>query len=272
MKITAKTTKMELVNVLGANASLVKTADKELFDRLSYASKMFKKDESKVTKKDLADLVRATIKSLGDKFIEPALAEEKVEEPKTAEPTAENSIKKLGKGLGKKQKSMEESTEEVVESETTEEPVKETKASKPSKSSKPKTEKKESKEEKSEKDLFPETLKVEGGTEYTLAHDITSMDDLYDALEKDEDIVFAFYYNKKMLKQAPYFYNMLGQPKSFDNDLDLATTLYVSEQRKIAYHISMYTEGCYSTIPEDFEEVEGVRYAGTMIYQIYRAV
>ena len=76
MKITAKTTKQELANVLGANSSLVKKSDKELFDRLNYASKMFKKDETKVTKKDLADLVRATIKSLGDKFIEPVAYEQ----------------------------------------------------------------------------------------------------------------------------------------------------------------------------------------------------
>ena len=107
MKITAKTTKQELANVLGANASLVKTTDKGLFDRLSYASKMFKKDETKVTKKDLADLVRATVKALGDKFVEPVLAEE----PK-AEPKAENSTKVLKSNSSTKKKAVSSTPKE----------------------------------------------------------------------------------------------------------------------------------------------------------------
>ena len=287
MKITAKTTKMELANVLGANASLVKTADKELFDRLAYASKMFKKDETKVTKKDLADLVRATIKSLGDKFIEPALAEEKVEEPKTAEKTeevkkAENSIKKLGKS--KSAPKTEEKTEEV-ESEPSE-VAKETAKEEPKKSapkkdtkkgdSKKKLTKKE--EAKNEAELlaemeFPKELEVDG-VKYELASDIKSMEDLYNAVNEEDApaIVFAFHWTKAQIKVFNYFGGQLPTPKSFPNDLDLATCIWASDSHIVAYAISMYTEANYCVLPEDFEEEDGVRYCQGIDYQLYREV
>ena len=281
MKITAKTTKEQLKHFLGANVRAVKEQSKELYDRIAYADKMSQKDDSKVQRKDLVDLAKEVIALLGSAVVEPVLAEEPTVET-TVEPVAENSVKKLAKGVSKKQKSMEyssnvdsetaEATAEVTEvptAEPTEEKA-DKKTAKKSVGSKKAT-KKEDTSSKEKDYSFPETFEVEG-TKYTLAPDITSMEDLYKAVENDEDIVLAFLYTKKMLKEAPYFYNMLGTPKSFPHDLDLADTIYVSEEFKIAYLISKYTEGCYSVIPEDFEEVDGVRYAGTMIYQIYRAV
>lgn len=279
MKITAKTTKQELKDFLGANVKAVKEKDEKLFDSIAYADKMAKTDDSKVTRKDLVDLVKAVQKLLGDACVEPTETTTEAT-AETVEVEAENSVKKAGKGLSKKQKSMEEPK---VSSEKTEE-ANEEPAEKAEKVDKKKSAKKSlGKKEKSkdgatdskdgtvQKDAFPETIKF-GDTQYELAHDIQSMEDLYNALENDEEIVFAFYWSKIMLKKYPYFYDMLGKPKSFENDLDLATTIYVSEERKIAYHISMYTEGCYNTLPEDFEEVEGVRYAGAVEFQIYRAV
>ena len=271
MKITAKTTKEQLVQFIGMNAKEVQKQDKDLFSRLAYADKMMKADEKKVTKKDLVDLAREVMKSLGDKIVEPALAQE-------TPVKAENSTKKLSKGISKKQETKE--VPESVESEKTAEEPAETEEKVDKKSAKKSLGKKKAKKDDAttpedgivQSDVFPETLKV-GDTEYKLAHDIQSMDDLYNELEKDEaEIVFAFYWTKAHLKKYPYFYNMLGKPKSFEHDLDLATTIYVSEEKKIAYHISMYTEGCYNTLPEDFEEVDGIRYAGAVEFQIYRAV
>ena len=116
MKITTKTTKEQLKSFLGANAKAVKTADKDLFDQIAYADKMAKKDDSKVTRKDLVDLVKSVIALLGDKCVEPALAQEKA----PATPQAENSVKKLAKGVSKKQETKEEtSSEESGESEKT---------------------------------------------------------------------------------------------------------------------------------------------------------
>ena len=282
MKITTKTTKEQLKSFLGANAKAVKTADKDLFDQIAYADKMAKKDDSKVTRKDLVDLVKSVIALLGDKCVEPALAQEKA----LATPQAENSVKKLAKGVSKKQETKEEtSSEESGESEKTAEETQgaeEKKAPKKSLSGKKKpATKKEGVTDlepttSSDKavqlaKMFPKTIEV-GDAKYELAEDIKTLEDLYEALNKDEEIVFAYYWTKRHLKQFDYFMGWLGQPKSFDNDLDLATAIYVSDEKKVSYQVSMYTEAVYTILPTDFEEVDGVRVAGGIEFQIYRAV
>lgn len=282
MKITTKTTKEQLKSFLGANAKAVKTADKDLFDQIAYADKMAKKDDSKVTRKDLVDLVKSVIALLGDKCVEPALAQEKA----PATPQAENSVKKLAKGVSKKQETKEDtSSEESGESEKTAEETQgaeEKKAPKKSLSGKKKpATKKEGVTDlepttSSDKavqlaKMFPKTIEV-GDSKYELAEDIKTLDDLYEALNKDEEIVFAYYWTKRHLKQFDYFMGWLGQPKSFDNDLDLATAIYVSDEKKVSYQVSMYTEAVYTILPTDFEEVDGVRVAGGIEFQIYRAV
>ena len=283
MKITTKTTKEQLKSFLGANAKAVKTADKDLFDQIAYADKMAKKDDSKVTRKDLVDLVKSVITLLGDKCVEPALAQEKA----PATPQAENSVKKLAKGVSKKQETKEEtSSEESGESEKTAEETQgaDEKKEAPKKSlggkKKPATKKEGvtvlNTDADSEKAVqlakaFPKTLEV-GDSKYELAEDIKTLDDLYEALNKDEEIVFAYYWTKRHLKQFSYFGGWLGQPKSFDNDLDLATAIYVSDEKKVSYQVSMYTEAIYTILPTDFEETDGVRIAGGIEYQIYRAV
>ena len=282
MKITTKTTKEQLKSFLGANAKAVKTADKDLFDQIAYADKMAKKDDSKVTRKDLVDLVKSVIALLGDKCVEPALAQEKA----PATPQAENSVKKLAKGVSKKQETKEEtSSEESGESEKTAEDTQgaeEKKAPKKSLSGKKKpATKKEGVTDlepttSSDKavqlaKMFPKTIEV-GDAKYELAEDIKTLEDLYEALNKDEEIVFAYYWTKRHLKQFDYFMGWLGQPKSFDNDLDLATAIYVSDEKKVSYQVSMYTEAVYTILPTDFEEVDGVRVAGGIEFQIYRAV
>lgn len=288
MKITTKTTKEQLKNFLGANVKAVKAQDKDLFDRIAYSDKMAKKDDSKVQRKDLVDLAKEVIALLGSAVVEPALAQEAPLAP--IEPQAENSVKKLAKGVSKKQKSMEESSEESGESEETAEETQEA----PAKEEKVDTKKSAKKSlggkktapkkdgvtalEGSENQktvqmakAFPKTLTV-GDTTYELAEDIKTLDDLYEALNKDEEIVFAYYWTKRHLKQFPYFGGWLGQPKSFDNDLDLATAIYVSDEKKVSYQVSMYTEAVYTILPTDFDIEDGVRVAGGIEYQIYRAV
>ena len=270
MKITAKTTKQELKDFLGANAKAINKKDKNLFERLAYADAMLKKDEKQVTRRDLAELAKEVIRVLGDKVVTPALAEEPTElQPitpvETHEPKAENSVKKAGKGVAKVQKTMEEAKE----------------AEKPAKKSLGK--KKEPKDGVTVLDgtdakkavqlakAFPPSLTV-GESNYELAEDINSMEDLYNALENDEEIVFAYYWTQRHLKQFDYFAGWLGQPKFFDQDLDLATTMYVSDEGKVSYQVSMYTEAVYTILPKDFEVTDGVRFASGIEFQIYRAV
>ena len=276
MKITSKTTKKELAEILGANAKIVKAQDKNLYDQVAYTSNMMKKDEKKVTRRDLVDLVKDVMKSLGDKFVEPVLAQGTL--APAVQPQAENAVKKLTKGVSKKQEM--KPAKEPAKEESKEEQGAEKKA--PKKSLGKKSTTKKSKEGVTDLEpatssdkavqlakMFPKEISV-GDDTYELAEDIKTFDDLYDALEKDEDIVFAYYWTKRHLKQFDYFMGWLGQPKSFDNDLDLATAMYVSDDKKVAYQISMYTEAVYTILPTDFDEVDGVRVAGGIEYQIYR--
>ena len=265
MKITTKTTKEQMKEFLKENLALVK--DKNLADRISYA---LKAKDDKLSRKDLVDLVKEVTKVLDIKTEE------------TAEPKAENSVKKLAKGVSKKQEvpvpEESESEETAEETETEEEaPVKEEKPKKKLGSKKDKPVKEGVKSTEASKKsvqmatMFPKTLEV-GDSKYELAEDIKTLDDLYEALGKDEEIVFAYYWTKRHLKQFPYFGGWLGQPKSFNNDLDLATAIYVSDEKKVSYQVSMYTEAIYTILPADFEESDGIRMAGGIEYQIYRTV
>ena len=294
MKITTKTTKQELKDFLGANALLVKKEDKDLFQRLSYADAMLKKDETKVQRRDLAELAREVQKLLGDKCVDPADEVEETDDEQELVPIAENSVKKLGNGISKKQplkkQEVEESDDEDEEEDEEEQeekaPAKNTKVD--NKSAKKSLGKKEqpkkdgvtvlntdaqssSKKAVQLAKAFPQTLEI-GDSKYELAPEIESMDDLYEALTNDEEIVFAYYWTKRHLKQFPYFGDWLGHPDSFENDLDLAQSIYVSDEKKVSYQVSMYTDAVYTILPKDFEVVDGVRIAGGIEYQIYRAV
>lgn len=277
MKITTKTTKEQLKNFLGANATAVKKQDKNLFERMDYTSKAMKKDEASVTRKDLVDLAKEVISVLGDKVVE-------LTTPATPV-VAENSVKKLAKGVSKKQEVAPASDEKASEEEAeAEEPAKEEKkadtTAKKSLGGKKKTAPKKDGvtaldgTDKSDKTvqmakMFPATLTV-GDETYELAQDIKTIEDLHKELENDADIIFAYYWTKRHLKQFPYFGGWLGQPKQFDNDLDLATCIYVSDENKVSYQISMYTEAVYTIIASDFAEEDGIRTAGGIEYQIYR--
>ena len=99
MKITAKTTKEEMTKYLGENVAEVKKRDKGLFDSIAYADKMYKKDQTKVTRKDLVDLV---------KDVMALLATPTTPAPKLA---TENQLKKsstLKKGSAKKAETKQE--------------------------------------------------------------------------------------------------------------------------------------------------------------------
>ena len=261
MKITTKTTRQELKDILGANALAVKEKDKDLFDRISYASKMAKEDDSKVNRKDLVDLVKETMKVLGESLVEPT--------PNTpVEPQAENSVK------------LKSSKKVVTPSEDTpakaEEKVDTPKEKSAKKSSLGKKSKKDDatvlKEETVQNGLFPQTLELKDGSKYELASDIKDMDDLYNAINKEETIFFAFYWTKADLKKFPYFDGILGRFTSFEKDFDLATCFYISDEKVVAYGLSMYTEAFYTIIPEMLEEVDGVRYAQGIEFQIYRPI
>ena len=98
------------------------------------------------------------------------------------------------------------------------------------------------------------------------------MEDLAEAFNDDETIVFAFFWSARQLKQYDYFNGIVEVPKSFPQDLDLATCVYVSDEGVISYAVSLYTEANYFITPDCFEEVDGLRFCRGMEYQIYRLV
>lgn len=253
-KITAKTTKATLKDVLNANFAQVKKADETLASQIKYAGE----HEDKATRKDLVDLVKEVMTTLGDAFVEPVLAETK--------PVAENSVKKPAK------KESDESADEAVASEEVSE--KTDVAKKPKKSAK-KADGVTALDTKSEKAVqmvkqFPDTIEIDGET-FKLNHDIKTMKDLLEAYMNDVEIEFAFYWTKRHLKQFDYFNKTFGQPKSFPNDLDTAQLVYVDDQNmKVAYCVSDSNfPAPYTVLANDLEEDDGIRYASGIEYQIY---
>ena len=272
MKITRSTNKEQLKEFLSANYAQVKKSDKTLAQSIMYASTQDKKDPKLVKRADLIDLAKQVMTLLGDKVVD-ALA------PAPTPIVAENSVKPKLKAKG--QKSAEKSEEEAPQ-QTAEPEKKSAPKGKTEKQTAPKAQPKQKKDDKAvlqsaqplaTKECFPEVLELgDSGAKYELAEDIQSMEDLHNALNNDEEIVFAYYWNKRLLKQFPYFSDWLGHPKSFKDDLDIATTLYVSDEYKVAYQVSAYTEAVYTVLPTDFEVVDGIRVAGGIEFQIYRAM
>ena len=280
-KITAKTKMDTLKQVLRDNFTAIKAVGSDDAKNLASTIKYASDHEDKTTRKDLADMVKETMKLLGDKFIEPmpVAAETKTKttgetqkkgKKSPAQPKAENSVKKpVGKKLTKVEDSDDESDEEEVA-----EPKTETKAKKSAKKS---TTKKvegvialesETDSPKSVQlaKMFPETIEIDGET-FKVDHSIKKIEDLADG-----EFEFAFYWTKRHLKQFGYFNGWLGIPKSFPNDLDTAQLVYVSDDNKVAYCVSDATEGMYTILPADLEEVDGLRLSNGMEFQIYKRV
>lgn len=257
MKLTTKTTKEQLIKFIGVNVSAIKKKDKDLYDEIAYADKVMKKDPKKVTRVDLMNMAKSVIKLLGDSAKDPYTV------------VAETSIKKAPK------------KDQVVEVEVpkkdtkTEEKPKKKLAKKSTKKTPPKETVKAKDNLLSQKvsvqlaETFPEVLHT-ADTTYKMARDIKTIDDLVSAYEKDENVILAFYWSQRHLRQYDYFERLMGQPKSFENDLDLVSCIYVSSS--VSYFVSSETEAMYMVMPDNFAEYEGVRMSGGIEYQIYRAV
>ena len=271
MKITNRTTKEDLINYLNSTIKAVKSADKNLYDRIVYTGKSYNKDNASVTKGDLASLAKEVLALLTPQ--------------KELQVVVENSVKTL-----KKIKKSEEVKSESVKEPVKEEPKKEApkteekKSETPKKDTKKDTSKKEQKKEETpkrdhswylnaQKD-FEKTFELDGVT-YELAEDIKTMEDLYKAVSEEDGapVVFAFHWNKQQIKAFDYFNHQVPTPKEFPLDLDLATCIYVSDEKIVAYALSMYTEANYCILPDDISDSEdGVRFSSGVDFQIYRQI
>ena len=55
----------------------------------------------------------------------------------------------------------------------------------------------------------------------------------------------------------------------FPDDLDIAQAIYVSDEDKVAYAVSVITEHIYTFLAVDIPEYEGIRFCNGMEFQIY---
>jgi hypothetical protein len=283
--INNKTSKKGLVDYLREVKPLLTGKKfKALADSVNYTLKKFTEDSTQVLKEDLMSLAldiqvmfenstpapvenslkivksaeKAPVEKIEDKkpIIKKAAAsdadtDKAVEE---LEKIAESGKPKLKKGTPK--------TEKVPE----EKPVKKTSLVVP-------------KANKSEKDLslaenFPIEFKAEGVGKLKVNLEIKTVKDLFDAVQAGKNLVFAMYWTKRHLKQFAYDVYGINTKKftEFPNDLDLAQLIYVSEEGKVAYGVSAYSEMIYSFLPADLELQDGLRFTNGVEYNIYEVI
>ena len=122
-------------------------------------------------------------------------------------------------------------------------------------------------------DVFADSFEVQFGT-LEKAQDIKDFKDLAEALKNEEEIYFAFYWTSRLLRQFDYCpIKTVKKPKEFDNDLDLVSCIYLSDEGTLAIGVSSYTDAPYIIAPEDMKVTEdGFRYSNQMEFEVYRLV
>lgn len=249
IKVTVGMSKYDVARELGKQFNTVEAKDIELAKRIQYTANEWKKNPDSVPMTELRNLVKDVNKLLAEPETEVPETPIKQEKPKLLK---ESSLKGK-KPLAPKPKPKEEEKKAPLDQPviTTSNPA--------------------NKRELPTALAFPERFQ-DLGMVLEAAHDIQSIKDLREALERQETFILAFYWSKRHLKQYQYFYDIFT-PKSFVNDMDLAQLIYVSDEDRIAYATSLYTDAMYSlfpkSIPED-EEANNIRYCEGIEYQMYR--
>ena len=240
MKITGATKVSELTGFITENLEFVKTHSEELYNDILEANKKAK--DKKLTKKELVALA-----TLVSNLIEIETKKEKVA----------NSVKpKGGKNASKKEEAVKEEAvkEEAVKESANEEvtPVRTVQT-----------------EELVLAKMFPKEIEVEGET-YKVATNINTMEALKKAYEKGAEVVIAVYWTERHLKQFQYGIPEIHQDvKKFKDDLDLAQTIYLADDGKVLYAVSVYTDNCYTILGSEIPQYEGLRFFNGAEYQIY---
>ena len=258
---TAKMNKEQMVQFLDQHFNEV--TDKNLQDRIVYTANAWKKSPDSVKLSDLRPLV---------KEVESILPKEE------SKPAPANSTKKTLRKSSKKEEPVAEKTAPAEEKKA---PVnKEEKKEAPAKKPAPKKPEKKSAVQKSAQkgtafdlaDTFADTIQTEIGT-LEKAQDIKTFADLRKALANEEEIYFAVYWTPRLLKQFGYSpIDSIKCPKSFANDLDLVSCIYIGDEDTIAVGISAYTDAPYNFQPKDLvvDEESGLRYVNSAEFELYR--
>ena len=286
IKITEKTTKKGLIDYLKS----VEVQDKNLAERISYAVKMFSKDQTKVLKSDLFDLANEVMGALT---------------PAPAPVEASLKPKKTG-GITKSKKS--EPVEEAPAE--TEEEVEETEDEAPAEKPEPKKNGKKSSLKKSDKDskkktevesipaasnvgtdnlpsakMFPAEIDhPELGKIVACTGAYTTYAEILKALEEEKTLYFACYWTKRQIREFQYAASKMIKPEvvknGFPYDLDILMAVLPCETMERVFAMSRITEALFQFEGEDFKPVEDVdprsgekfqiRVSAGMEFEIYR--
>ena len=285
IKITEKTTKKGLIDYLKS----VEVKDKNLAERISYAVKMFAKDQTKVLKSDLFDLANEVMTAL------------------TPAPAPVEASLKPKKTLGKSKKSEEPVEEAPAE---TEEEVEETEDEAPAEKPEPKKNGKKSSLKKSDKDskkkteveslppastvgsdnlpsakMFPAEIDhPELGKIVACTGAYTTYAEILKALEEEKTLYFACYWTKRQIREFQYAASKMIKPEvvknGFPYDLDILMAVLPCETMERVFAMSRITEALFQFEGEDFKPVEDVdprsgekfqiRVSAGMEFEIYR--
>ena len=297
IKITEKTTKKGLIDYLKS----VEVKDKNLADRISYAVKMFAKDQTKVLKSDLFDLANEVMAAL------------------TPAPAPVEASLKPKKTLGKSKKSTETveeapADETKTETEEVEETTAETEEEVPAEKSEPKKNGKKSSLKKSDKDskktdkkktevdtlpaastvgvdnlpsakMFPAEIDhPELGKIVACTGAYTTYAEILKALEEEKTLYFACYWTKRQIREFQYAAAKMIKPEvvknGFPYDLDILMAVLPCETMERVFAMSRITEALFQFEGEDFKPVEDtdprsgekfqIRVSAGMEFEIYR--
>ena len=296
--ITEKTTKKGLIDYLKS----VEVKDSNLAERISYAVKMFAKDQSKVMKDDLFDLAQEVMSTL------------------TPTPAPVEASLKPKKTLGKTKKTEEpveeapaEEDEEVEEPEEVEEAEEEVEEEAPAEKPEPKKTGKKSTLKKSTKDskksdektevetipaasnvgtdnlpsakMFPAEIDhPELGKIVACTGAYTTYAEVLKALEEEKTLYFACYWTKRQIREFQYAVFKQVDPavvkNGFPLDLDIAMAVIPCETMERVFAMSRITEAMYQFEGVDFKPIEDtdprsgnkfqVRVSAGMEFEIYR--
>lgn len=142
------------------------------------------------------------------------------------------------------------------------------------KGSKKKSDKKTGKKsDLADKEMFPEKLETSVGKLEKLT-DINSFEDIQKLIDEDVTVVLAMYWSKRLLKQFDYDpLHISNEPVvEFENDLDLYQPVYITENGKAAYFVSLYTEVATTITKDCLEVVDGMRYVNGAEFDFYKIV
>ena len=279
IKVTEKTTKKGLVDYLKS----VEVKDKNLAERVTYAVKMFSKDQTKVLKADLFDLANEVMTAMT---------------PAPAPVEASLKPKKTG-GITKAKKSSEPVEETPAEKSESKKTGKKSSLKKSDKSTK---DSKKTPEKKNEVESIPAASNVgidhlpsakmfpaeidhpELGKIVSCAGAYTTYAEVLKALDEEKTLYFACYWTKRQIREFCYAENKMIDPKVVKNgfplDLDILMAVLPCETIERVFAMSRITEALFQFEGIDFKPLEDtdprsgekfqIRVSAGMEFEIYR--